>query len=199
MLSPESWSPDGKTIAYVRMEQSNYAIWALPLDGDRKARPLLESKFPEASPKFSPDGKWLAYCSNESGRAEVFVTELRGTPYGAGARIQVSTDGGTDPIWRRQGGELYYRSGEKMMAVAVATQPKLTLSKPHQLWEGRYLHGVGSSCGMPGVSSANYDVTGDGQRFILIEDKDQGVVARQINVVLNWAEELKRIAAGKKI
>ena len=74
-ISPESWSPDGKSVAYTLMDfgPSNFQVWLAPIVGDRKARPLLTNKFAEASPKFSPDGKWLAYCSNESGRPEALA------------------------------------------------------------------------------------------------------------------------------
>jgi Tol biopolymer transport system component len=192
--SPESWSPDGRTLAYTMGNKETGAdIFVLNLDGDRKPRPLVQTKFTEGSPKFSPDGKWVAYCSNESGRAEVYVT-----PYpGPGARIQVSTEGGTDPVWKRKSGEMFYRSGDKMMVVSVSTQPKLTLSRPRPLWEGHYLHGVSSSCGGAGVTSSNYDVTSDGEHFVMVDDKTQDEVARQINVVLGWSEELKRAGQVK--
>jgi hypothetical protein len=167
---------------------------ALSLDGDRKPRPLVQTKFDEGSAKFSPDGKWVAYSSNESGRPEVYVT-----PYpGPGARIPISPDGGTDPVWRRKGGELFYRNGDKMMAVSLVDRPTFTPSKPRVLWEGHYLHGVNSSCGPAGVTSSNYDVTSDGTRFVMIEDKTQDVVSQKINVVLGWAEELKQAAQIKQ-
>ena len=155
--------------------------------------PLVQTKFDEGSPKFSPDGKWLAYCSNESGRPEVYVT-----PYpGPGARIQVSVDGGFDPVWRRKGGELYYRQNDSMMVVSVATQPKLTLSKPRVLWERHYRQGTSVSCGGVGATTTNYDVTADGERFVMIQDKTEEMGARQVNVVLGWAEELKRAAQAR--
>jgi hypothetical protein len=85
-----------------------------------------------------------------------------------------------------------------MMVVAVTTQPKLTLSKPRQLWQGHYMHGSGASCGMPGAASANYDVTADGQRFVMIEDKDQDAVARQVNIILNFAELIRRTEEARE-
>lgn len=191
MQTPESWSPDGRSLLFTqRTPNSGADIFVLSMDGDRKPRPLVQTNFDEGAPKFSPDGKWVAYCSNESGRAEVYVT-----PYpGPGARIQVSTDGGSDPVWRRKGGELYCRLGEKMMVVSVATEPKLSLSKPRVLWEGAFMYGTSSSCGGPGVTSTNYDVTADGERFVMIREKDVDSSARQVNVVLGWGEELKRLA-----
>jgi serine/threonine-protein kinase len=190
MLSPESWSPDGKTIAYLRMDDMrHFDVWELPLDGDRKPHALLESsKFLQGSPKYSPDGRWLAYGSNESGRPEVFITQYPGP----GAKIQVSTEGGFDPVWRRDSREVYYRSGDKMMVVSVTTTPKLALSAPRVLWEGHYAAGSASSCGMSGVASANYDVTADGQRFVMVEDKDQDLHAHEVDVIVNFASMILR-------
>jgi hypothetical protein len=78
-----------------------------------------------------------------------------------------------------------------MMSVAIATSPQIKVSAPRQLWEGNYTDGAGSSCGMPGVTSSNYAVTADGQRFLMVRDDDASVTATRIVVVLNWAEELR--------
>jgi hypothetical protein len=149
-------------------------------------------RFAEGSPKFSPDGKWLAYSSDESGHPEVYAMAYPGP----GPTVQISTNGGTDPVWRPKGGEIYYRNGDVMMAVTITDPMKLAVSKPYSLWKGHYLAGVGSSCGMSGPSSANYDVTADGQRFLMIEDKAQDVVGRQLNVIPGWSADLK---GAKKI
>ena len=190
MQSPESWSPDGKTLALTQMDdpQSGSDIYVLALDGDRKPRPLIRTKFSEGSPKFSPDGKWLAYASNESGRPEIYAMAYPGP----GPKIQISTDGGTDPVWRRSGRELYYRNGDMMMMVSITTQPGLTVSKPSVLWKGHYLAGVGSSCGMAGPTSANYDVAASGERFIMIQDKSQDAMCKLLHVARNWSGELNR-------
>jgi hypothetical protein len=117
---------------------------------------------------------------------------------GPGPKIQISSEGGDDPIWSRDGKELFYRNGDQMMVVAVATQPAFRAAKPRVLWEGKYSHGMSSSCGPPGATSANYDVTGDGQRFLMIKDLDQDAISTRIVVVLNFAEELKRLTAAAK-
>jgi serine/threonine-protein kinase len=187
--SAVSWTPDGHELAYVESAPGMGGdIYVLSAAVGQKPRPVVQSKFAKGSPKFSQDGRWLAYCSSESGRPEVYVQSYPGP----GPKIQVSSDGGTDPVWRQQGGELFYRSGDKMMVVPVSTQPTFMAGKPRLLWEGHYSHGMSSSCGPPGPTSSNYDVTTDGQRFFMIKDPDQDAASTQIIVVLNWAEELKR-------
>jgi len=189
MQSPESWSPDGATLAFTQMDDPEIGsdIYTLSL-GDRTPRVLVRTKFSEGSPKFSPDGKWLAYSSNESGRPEVYAMTFPGP----GPTIQLSTDGGTDPVWRRDGRELYYRNGEQMMAVAVSGSAPTSFARPAALWEARYLAGVGSSCGMSGPTSANYDVAADGERFLMIEDKAEVLECKLLHVVTNWSRSLLR-------
>jgi hypothetical protein len=107
---------------------------------------------------------------------------------GPGGKVQISTDGGTEPVWTRNG-ELFYRNGDKMMAVEIATQPTLRAGQPRLLFSGPY---------RGGGASANYDVTPDGQRFLMVKDSAQATTVTQINVVLNWFEELKRrVPAGR--
>jgi serine/threonine-protein kinase len=184
---PMSWSPDGQLLAFMENNPTTgYDIWVLRL-ADRKAQPFLRTPFNESVPRFSPDGRWLAYISNESGRYEVYVQ-----PYpGPGGKWQISTEGGTEPAWNSNGRELFYRSGDKMMAVEIATQQSFTAGKPRVLFQGRYV---------PSPATApNYDVSPDGQRFMMLKPSEQEASApTQINVVLNWFEELKRrVPTGK--
>jgi dipeptidyl aminopeptidase/acylaminoacyl peptidase len=190
MQSPESWSPDGATLAFTQMDDPERGsdIYTLSLDGNHTPHALLRTKFSEGSPKFSPDGKWLAYSTNESGRPEVRAMTFPGP----GPNFQLSTDGGTDPVWRHDGKELYYRNGDQMMAVAVSGSAAAPFATPTVLWEARYLAGVGSSCGMSGPTSANYDVTADGQRFLMIEDKSEVLQCKLLHVVTNWSRSLLR-------
>jgi eukaryotic-like serine/threonine-protein kinase len=162
-------------------------IWVLRL-GDHKAQPFLRTPFDEATPRFSPDGHWLAYISTESGRYEVYVQ-----PYpGPGGKWQISTEGGTEPAWNPNGRELFYRNGDKMMAVEITTQPGFAAGTPLMLFEGPYEPGP--------VQTANYDVSRDGQRFLMVKPSESAEAApTQINVVLNWFEELKqKVATGKR-
>jgi serine/threonine-protein kinase len=188
--SPVSFSPDGKFLAFDQKDpETRDDAWVLPLDGNKGPQRVAQTQFGEGSTKFSPDGRWVAYSSDESGEPEIYVQAFPGP----GLKLQISNGGGTDPVWRRSGGELYYRAENKMMVVSVVTAPTFKASAPRQLWEGRYSEGTGASCGMPGVSSSNYDVSADGQRFLMVRDEDQTASSTKIVVVLNWVEQLKAI------
>ena len=180
-----SWSPDGRVLSFETSVSSN-DVWMLPSEGDRKPTRFLSAPFFEGSPRFSPDGRWIAYVSNESGRNEVYVQ-----PYpGPGGKWQVSTEGGTEPVWARSGRELFYRNGDKMMVVEVATQSTFSPGSPKLVFEGVHGMFVGTL--------ANYDVSPDGQRFLMIQEAASGEALTQINVVLNWFEELKqRVPVGQ--
>jgi hypothetical protein len=171
--------------------QSGSDIYVLPLDGDSKPQVFWRTKFSEGSPKFSPNGKWLAYSSNESGQPEVYVVEYPGP----GKKVTISTNGGTDPLWRHDGRQLYYRLGDLMMVVDISSGRSLEVSKPRVLWRGNYLAGAGSSCGMAGPTSSNYDVTPDGERFLMIEDASPTAECERLRVVSNWSLELKNPAS----
>lgn len=178
-----SWSADGQTLAF---EQSNpgtgFDLMVYRL-GDRKVEPFLQTRFNEIAPQFSPDGRWLAYASDESGRYEIYVL-----PYpGPGGKWQISTEGGREPVWARNG-ELFYRNGDKMMSVGTTSKANFSADTPKVLFEGNYA----TYNTMPA-----YDVTPDGQRFLLAKTAEQG--PQEISIVLNWTEELKQKApAGKQ-
>ncbi len=188
--SPVSFSPDGRFVAFDEKNPNTSDDVRVVSVQDGSVQAIADTRFQEGSAKFSPDGKWVAYSSNESGRPQVYVQAFPGP----GPKIQISNDGGIDPVWRRSGGELYFRSLNRMMVVSVSTSPAFSASAPRPLWEGTYSRGLGSSCGMPGVGSSNYDVTADGQRFLMVRDDDD-ISATRIVVVLNWIEDLKRAAA----
>jgi eukaryotic-like serine/threonine-protein kinase len=185
---PSSWSPDGQLLAFTRLASGTGSdIWVLRLS-DRKAEPFLQTPAQESAARFSPDGRWLAYVSDTSGRREVYVQ-----PYpGPGGRWQISTDGGGQPVWSRNGRELFYQNGDKMMAVDVSTVPNFSAGKPKMLFEGLY---ASSSSWL----SPFYDVSPDGQRFLMLKPAGQAATAPpQINLVLNWTEELQRLVPIEK-
>ena len=194
----EALSPDGKWLAFNDYGPDTATaadLWLLPLKGDprqaggeaRKPRLFLQTAYNERAAVFSPDGRWLAYVSDESRREEVYVQPFP-VP---GGKWQISTEGGREPAWARNGRELFFRNGTKMMAVEVTTQPNFAASTPRMLFEGRFEFRP--------QPRANYDVSPDGQRFLMVKTSDQqqdGV--RQLVVVLNWFEELKRrVPVGK--
>jgi Tol biopolymer transport system component len=185
--SASSWSPDGRELAFVEFSPTTgFDIWVLSIP-DGQPRALVQTRFNEAYPEFSPDGRWLAFASDESGRTEVYVQ-----PYpGPGPRQQVSTAGGTAPAWSRDGRELFYEIVQpalgnaliKMMAVAITLRPGFAAGAPHMLFEGRYAQAA---------NIRGYDVTPDGRRFLMVQDKERpATAAAEMILVQNWIEELK--------
>jgi WD40 repeat protein len=181
---PTSLSPDDSTLLFSRQSpETSSDIYAVSLTDGGQPRPIVTTPAFEGGAQFSPDGRWIAYASNESGRFEIYIRAYRGPE----RRWPVSTTGGSFPMWRRDGKELFYRSGDKMMAISVSSAgDELTLSPPHMLFEQRYTFETSTI--------ANYDVNLDGTRFLMVKD-DFG--AGRLNVILNWAEELKRLAPAR--
>ena len=138
--SPVSISPDGRFLSFDQKNlETRDDAWVLSLDGSARTQPVAQSRFGEGSAKFSPDGRWIAYASDESGKSEVYVQPFPGP----GPKVQISNGGGFDPVWRRAGGEIYYRAEDKMMAASITTAAQLEVSAPRQLWEGNVLERFG--------------------------------------------------------
>ncbi len=181
--SPSGFSPDGRLLAFTEVRPDTRGdIYLLPLEGERTPRPLLSTPSDEWGAVFSPDGRLVAYTSNESGRDEVYVR-----PYpGPRPARKVSADGGSAPVWSRRGGELFYRRGNALMAVAVrGNGAAFFAAAPRRLFEGEFAP--------PAAGSPGYDAAPDGRRFVMMRGGGQepGAPAR-LNVVLGWFEDLKR-------
>jgi serine/threonine protein kinase len=180
---PFSWSPDG-FLAFVAVQgRAVQSIHVLHKDRRNEATPFVETGFGEGAPAFSPDGHRIAYVSAESGRNEIYVRRF---PGGAES-VTISTEGGNEPVWSRNGKELFYRTGDDLMAVDIATGPAFSAGKPRLLFKKSYEQSL--------ALWPAYDVSSDGQRFVMVKRLDQDDPPAQINVVTNWFDELKRVVA----
>jgi serine/threonine protein kinase len=181
--APMTWSPDGKYLVFeVTEAKTAWDLWVLPMMGERKAYPMMQTPFNETWAEISPNGKWIAYDSDETGRYEVYI---RPFPSGEG-KWQVSANGGWYPRWNKEGKELFYADAAangKLLSVgvnAVGAMPEFEVPKP--LFDSGYVnisHGV----------HHKYAVSPDGQRFIIprAESKVSGESKQPtITVVLNW-------------
>ena len=170
---PLSIAPDG-TIACVEYDTAGRDVVLLK-EGDATPHPFLASPANESAAAFSPDGRWLAFVSDRSGRNEVYIT-----PASDPARpMQVSNDGGTEPVWRRgDGQELFFRSDDRMLSAAIHPGSRLAIGKPAVLFDAAFEPGV---AGRPG-----YDVSADGARFLMVHGDEQERPAREVRVILGF-------------
>ena len=178
-----SYSPDGRSVAYTVLSPGTSGdIYEMSLEGKREVRPFLNTKAYEGAPQFSRSGRYIAYVSDETGQREIFVT-----PYPArGRKWQVSTQGGTHPVWSRDGNQIFYRQADAMMSVSVNEAGEFKVGTPRPVFKGNFSYGLG-------ISIANYDATPDGRRFVMVRE-DKSAQSR-IHVVLNWFEELRQLAS----
>jgi serine/threonine-protein kinase len=133
------------------------------------------------TPSLSPDGRWLAYTSNDAGRYEVYVQPTSG----AEGRWQISMEGGVEPVWSASGSELFYRHGDHVLAVDVATNSTFEYGKPRKIFEGRYALGEVKD------DTRAYDVAPDGHRFLMLRPEPEP--STDLKVVVNWYDELQRL------
>jgi len=184
--TPTSASSDGKWLAYYENDpETAQDIWLLPLEGERKPQQFLKTPAGERNPQFSPNGRWVAYQSDTTGRSEIFVTPFKGPK----TRTQISRSGGAEPLWSPNGRELFYLNGDKMMVVDVATDAVFSAGPPRVLFEGKYIASPNNTTG--------YDVSKDGNRFLRVQPVNAEAPTTQIDIVLNWFEELKERASHR--
>jgi serine/threonine protein kinase/Tol biopolymer transport system component len=166
----EDWSSDGKRITFSGLnDKGGTNIWMVETDGDRKPYPYLPSRFIESWNAISPDGQWIAYASNQPGQNEILVESI---PTGKGRR-QISTEGGDWPVWRRDGKELFFRQGTKIMAAPIRlTKTSVEAGKPQALFE------------VP--ADTRFQVSRDGQRFLIAMPVEGAAAATPLTVDTDW-------------
>ncbi len=173
------WSPDGHVLLYKSNDpKTSFDLWALQINGDRKPFSVVKTNFQEREGQFSPDGKWLAYQSDESGRFEIYVQPFPGP----GSKVQVSTNGGAQVRWRRDGKELFYIGlDDRLMAVPIELDSKggtAELGKPVALFATH----IGGA--LQGPNTQQYIVSPDGQRFLMNTMVND--LTSPITLILNW-------------
>ena len=177
--TPTGWSSDRKFLLYsIADPRTGLDVWVLPLAGDRKPRPFLNSVTDERFAQFSPDGRWVAYVASESGRQDVYIAPFPGP----GAPRQVSIAGGSYPRWRADGKELFYHSFDNklMAATGIREGASLELDSVRPLFEMR---------APDGLPRHFYDVAGNGQRFMIVVPDETG--ATPLTLVTNWPTLVK--------
>ena len=180
---PQSWSPDGRTLVFsTKAKDTAEDIWTLSLEGDRVAKPWLQSAANEWAGRLSPDGRWMAYNSDESGQPEVYVQPFPGR---VGKWLVSQGGGGFNAIWSRDGRRLYFRRGDQVLETDVDTASGFTLGTPRVLFSGRYL-----------ATGRDFDVSPDGTRFVMMRNDDSRSTAT-LHVVLNWWHALEARANAR--
>jgi len=180
-LRPQDWSRDGKWLVYAQTGgKTGVDLWLLPLEGERKPIPYLQTPFNEADAQFSPDGRWMAYASNESGQPQVYVQSIPAS----GSKFQISNAGGGQPRWRRDGKELFFISSDnKLMAVPMKIGDTVEAGPPKPVFDLQPI--------FPALFGIwDYEPTADGQRFLVLTEAN--TTNAPITVVLNWQAGLRQ-------
>ena len=187
----------GNTVPIIvtSVDTSSNDIFLLPLDGETlsgkaTAEPtsFLQTPFQEGFPSISPDGRWMAYYSNETGRWEIYVQPLEapeGQSAGAG-RVRISSGGGEEPIWSRDGQEMFYRWGSKIYVVEIMPGPEFRATVPRVLFDGPFVNPLDWS----------YDVSPDGKRFLVVENKELEKASTELIVITNFFDHVRRRVAS---
>ncbi len=173
------WSREGVVMYQALGDATRSDLWIHPVTAGGKSTPWLQTPFAEINPAFSPDGKWVAFVADTTGPDEIWVRPFPGP----GSPVRVSSAGGHDPVWARDGKELFYQEGTKLMAAALLSIAPMRFEAPRVLFEGGFVPWEPNT-------PRTYDVAADG-RFLMIEPSTTN--SQRFNVVLNWVEELKRL------
>jgi len=185
--TPTSVSSDGRTLLFDETgpeEPDGAGTWVMRLDGDHTPHRLFPLPASGHDGQLSPDGRWVAYMAIVASRWEIFVAPFSGS----GERRLVSTDGGTEPLWSRDGRELFFQSADRLMGVTVTTGTTFSASSPRQMQQGQFLRSI--------TGNTSFSITRDGSRFLRVQPVNPEPAITHIDLVLNWFSALKRRAAG---
>ncbi len=184
---PTAFSPDGSLLLFTRSRPAGGTeIWSVKVGEPASARPVVQVASGAWGGVISPDGRFLAFVSEHTGRPEVFVQPMSAAGAPNPQRWQVTTDGGQAPVWSRAGGELFYRAHDQVICSRVAVEPAFQLGRPRVIAQGSFVPAS--------VRTPNYDATADGQRVILLRSGDDAAPMRELSVILNWFDELRRLS-----
>ena len=176
------WSPDGRWLVYTEFHpETGSDLWAVDPSGTSPPQQVVRTRSAEREPAVSRDGRWVAYASDESGRFEIYAQPFPGP----GERTQISSEGGEEPAWSRDSRELFYRAGNRMMAVPVRTDSTLEVGRPAVIFTGSYHDNL--------APSRTYDVAPDGS-FVMVTEPTGEELPQEIRVVLGLADDLARRA-----
>ena len=169
---PSAVTPDGKLLVFLRISAETAGdIYTVPVDGGEVKKVLATPAY-EGAPQISPDGKWLAYVSNHSSQMEVYLRPFLGED----RRWPVSNGGGLHPLWSADGKRIFYRSGQKLLAVDVTTTPQVSLGAPVQILERRYEFGIN-------LTFPNFSLSRDGKQFLVVKGETGG---QHLSLIVNW-------------
>jgi serine/threonine protein kinase len=195
LVMPFSWSRDGKTPALTEWSGTSLDISIMSMELDHAQRPLFQERYNELYPRVSPDGRWMAYVTNEFGQEEVYVCPFPEVTKGS---YKVSSNGGTSPLWSRDGRELFYWTPDALMVVPVKTASEFIYETPKVQFQRMPV-----STASFGVSLIHWDISLDGKRFLMFKPASlpdatptSATPQKKINIILNWFEELKERVPG---
>ncbi len=178
--APTDWSDDGRFLLFQDNDpKTKWDIWVLPMEGEHKPVPFAQTQYNETNAHLSPDGRWIAYISDESGTPEVYVQAFQPNGQTEGGKWQVSAKGGNQPSWRRDGKELFYTAGGKLMSAEVRSGTDFQIGASKELFDLRGLRAVGGT------------IARDGQRILLVTSVEEPN-ALPFTIVLNWTAEMRR-------
>jgi eukaryotic-like serine/threonine-protein kinase len=177
---PTDWSDDGRFLLFQDNDpKTKWDIWVLPLEGERKPVPFAQTQYNESNGHLSPDGRWIAYTADETGTNEVYVQAFQPNDQTEGGKWQISAKGGDRPSWRRDGKELFYLTGGKLMSVEVKGGAGFQIGTPKELFDMRSMRAIGGS------------IAPDGKRILLVTIVEELNVT-PFTIVLNWTAEMRK-------